>query len=260
MAIYTLTEAMDQVQILIEAKRKGFRLDTEFGRLVIEIVPYNYPLWEPVEVTRWVTAPETRFTSALMNTSADFYISIGDNGKSPTYRRIHIITALLKALLLSCVHGADDIPEDILDGAVTLYLQQNEGKVYPQAYLEREFKSTNLDRYRRAVLNDDLFTRNMTTRMMHARRVMLESEVVLKQYRNSCYSSSPDFKYIENIVGEGMLGIILYIASRNEAVSLKFERETYKMVVHETRTIDISSTLPSKETKLLQQFPTLKTK
>lgn len=257
MAIFNLQESVEYIHTCIKAGKGGFLMQTEFGKVVVEIFTYGYDIFDPVDVVEWTYAPNTRFCLDNADVSADYYMSIGDCGKSSLLRHIHIVQAMIKLLFMNCLHQKVD--QKVYDAAVTLYLKEFENKNLSQNLLEKEFGKCNLSLIQKSSkLIDAMLSNLILMRVENAQDVIKESDMILKQYKNTYHFVSPDLQYVEEHICEPILGVLLYVASKDPSISLSFERETYHMIVHESRTIQMDKIPRGKETRLLTSYPVIR--
>lgn len=168
-----MVESIRFIERNVEIGNNDIIMDTEFGRLVIEVNYEDYGPEARVIVEDWSDAPDTRFNMMNLNCKADFYVCIC-NPSSGLTLHLRAIEAMYKVMFRSMLRVA--ISDDIADAAILIHRYEQEGKQLTLNMLVHDFSRHNLNMMVRGndmvqYLVRDHFERRLST----AKQIIAES-------------------------------------------------------------------------------------
>ena len=119
-----MRDAVLKTEAEINYGRKGFFIDTEFGKLGIEINPFREldPL-HPVSLFSWEQSPDTQWAISHRNNDADYYVGINIFGIKNS-DKMAMIEAISRAMLFDS--GFVDPEDNIIQAMIVCYLTNYE--------------------------------------------------------------------------------------------------------------------------------------
>lgn len=112
------------VENALLAGRTGFCVNTDFGKIVVEL---NTMFEDNVIVTPWTDAPPTKFAMLNRNMHNDFYIAILP-GKTKYITHTRVIMAITKCLFFN-IFPDEEPSESIIDASIKAYLMGVDGHI-----------------------------------------------------------------------------------------------------------------------------------
>ena len=201
-----MNEAIDFIEKAINAGNSDIVVNTEFGKLVIDVNYEDYGPNETVIVEDWNTAPVTDFNMTHRNCNIDYYVCI-TNPVSELNLHLLIIEAMYRVMIkcFLCV----DIDHDIANAAVMIHRLEIEGKLLTVNMLYHDFLKHRINKItRHDSMVQYLVRQHVQTRFQNAKALIQNSS---KLYHSAVhfgvYQDNADSKYTRQI-----FGLMIYIA------------------------------------------------
>lgn len=121
---FDVVTAVEFIENAIMVGKSGFTLNTEFGKVGVEI---NNVFEDTIIVVPWIDAPDTRWAMKYRRSNNDFYMAIRP-GKTEAMTHARVIMAVSKAVLMTTFKDVD-MPEDVVDAAIKAFMIGNENYV-----------------------------------------------------------------------------------------------------------------------------------
>lgn len=142
MALFNMEEAVTYAENMINSSNpRGFFMRTEFGKIAVECWK-NLDPDVKVEVNTWNNAPATKWALCHSNRPCDYHILIS-KGKTAFATHVRVIEAMTRCMLMEIIDG--EIPEEILDAAMKLYINDIDLYVPNLNELENNYAIHNLN-------------------------------------------------------------------------------------------------------------------
>lgn len=209
-----IRSAVSYAEAQIMSERKGFFVNSEFGRIAFECNGFvdNSPL-HPVVIMPWTEAPGTQWAKAQQNEDCQMYISI-DTYDSELSDHLTVIEAMSRAMFMS-LGFEDSIPDEVVDAAVQIYIQNYDSLVLTINEMEDEFFRNHVNWFRGTmapnktkdlihVLVKELFT----IRLDAANRIVAKARTLVEDCIRTGKVSEDTF---QDDYSKEIYGLLLYI-------------------------------------------------
>lgn len=188
------------VENALLAGRTGFNVNTDFGRIVVEM---NTMFEDNVIVVPWIDAPPTKFAMLNRNEHHDFYVSILP-GKTKYITHTRVIMAITKCLFLN-IFPNEELGESIIDASIKSYLIGIDGHVPTINAVCRDWAVD----FMTPIVRNETSVKNLIRDMIirrddSANDVLIKAEEIISNSSKNMY----DDKYYRSI-----MGIIMYIGN-----------------------------------------------
>ena len=190
----------------IEIGNTDLIIDSEFGKIVIDV---NYEDFGPehrVFVEDWSDAPDTRFNMMNLNCKADFYVCIC-NPSSGLTLHLRVVEAMYRVMFKSMLRV--DISDEVADAAILIHRYEQEGKHLTTNMLVHDFCKYNLNMM---VRNNDmvqyLVRDHFEKRLAVAKKIVAEScEMFDREALRGIYRTVSMDNYSRQI-----FGLMIYVS------------------------------------------------
>lgn len=119
----------------VNASKDAFFVETDFGRIAVETYPKGIEGYRQVDVSTWEDAPPTRWARMNSYERCDYHCIIM-RGKTRFGTHSRVIEALSTCMLMELF---EEVPEEILDAAVKVYINDVDLYVPSINFLEEEY-------------------------------------------------------------------------------------------------------------------------
>lgn len=204
--IMDIDEAINYIKNSIVMDNDDIIVNTEFGRLVVEVNHEDYGPETNVIVEDWSFAPDT---VNMLDIKADYYICIV-NPVSDLSLHLKVVEAIYRVMFKNMI--GVDIDDEVADAAVMIYRRDHEKKQYNVNLLMHDFLRYNLNILSR---RDDmvkwLVRDRFERKIKDAKRVIgLSCNLFDNEYSDIVYDVINNDKFSRKI-----FGLILYVAKEN---------------------------------------------
>lgn len=222
-----MVTAVEYCENAINAGNTGFIMNTEFGRIGVELSIDKD--MDRVTVNEWCNAPNTRWAMIHRNINCDYHVIIL-KGKTKYVTHSRVIEALSVCLLMNIFH--EEPSQKVIDSAIMIYLQHIDKRLPPVNMLQHEYAANNINPIARVDSSVHYVIRELiTTRWNSAEEVM---DIGRKLTRSPRHGWTPDMISLYN---EGyyqdFVAIILYMAesiANRDRIILNIDLNEYHVV------------------------------
>lgn len=138
-----ISTAIEFMDTSVRSDVDGFFINTDLGKIAVEVTHEDYEVLNPIEIYPWQHAPATRWCMMNRNEDAVWYVSYGiDVRASRTWIHMKSVEAMTKIIFTNFVGTA--ITQDLVDAGVLSYLRSIDHKVITVNFIEDEFCRTAL--------------------------------------------------------------------------------------------------------------------
>lgn len=193
----------------VNASKDAFFVETEFGRIAVESYPKGIEGYGQVEVSTWEDAPPTRWARMNSYERCDYHCIIM-RGKTRFGTHSRVIEAMSTCMLMELF---EEVPEEILDAAIKVYINDIDFYVPSINFLEEEYVKNHFGLITRHNSNiRDLVRGNIRQREMSASMVIGSGRALSLTKHGSKHGSwDPDYIYdFDHGYNRTMMYVILY--------------------------------------------------
>lgn len=188
----------------INLGRNGFFLDTEFGKIGVEINPFKEmdPL-HPVLLVEWEQSPITSWATDKGNSNADYYVGINIFEKH-ALDHMAIIEAMSRVMLY---HTGITEPDDrVINALIWAYMNNYDENHLTINSMMAEYVTTHIGLMARNMLSVQSVVRELFQQRLDSANDIIEvgNELLLS------YNKQEDTEFIDRY-SEEVFGILLYI-------------------------------------------------
>lgn len=234
---YDFTDSIRHIERKFRDGTYGFFMNTIFGRIAVEEVTEDFDPMNPVTVTPWEIAPASNFCIRNSHVSADYYLAIGNSAIRKFPRHIHIIEGMFKVMFSSMLGTVPN--EDVIDAAVTVYVEEYENRRITMNQLVSEFLYANVGVFGRMNSMVDQMAEKIIRLRIEA------SEKVLREAQDILQHNIVDQEYMMFFVEpfyRDIFGIMLYCIKHDPTLQLNFKSSRYYGILiedeHQVRSYD----------------------
>lgn len=215
-----LVESIDAMENAIMAGKLGFFINTQFGKLAVEI-PNDFDVMNPVTVDYWDDAPKTKWTMKNNNKQADIYVSIGVHDKENIkFVRMKSIEAFHRAFFLAAL--GVDIGQDVSDAAVIAYTKDVEKKTLTRNFIESEYLKIHFN----PITRNDQMVHNMVSDIILSRQ---EAAKKVQKFGDIFLSMNNNIITFATQYNRDIFSIVCYILANIEDPSV-LNRHRFSMI------------------------------
>lgn len=188
----------------INLGRNGFFLDTEFGKIGVEVNPFKEmdPL-HPVLIVEWEQSPMTSLAVDKRNSKADYYVGINIFEKR-ALDHMAIIEAMSRVMLY---HTGITEPDDrVVNALIWAYMNNYDESNITINSMMAEYVTTHIGLVARNMLSVQYVVRELFQQRLDSANDIIEvgNELLLS------YNKQEDTEFIDKY-SEEVFGILLYI-------------------------------------------------
>lgn len=209
MKIIEFEEAIRYIEKNIEIGNNDLIVNTEFGKIVIDVNYEDYGPDVQVLVENWSTAPDTKFNMINVNCKADYYVCIA-NPSSKLTLHMRVVEAMYRVMFKNTLEV--DITNEIADAAVLIHRYEKEGKMLTVNMLHNDFCKHNLGIMVRG--NDMvqwLVRQHVERRLDDAKKIVIEASEMMDM---EIASGGYHYVCMDNYTRQ-IFGLMLYIAKKH---------------------------------------------
>jgi hypothetical protein len=182
-------------------------VDTEFGKLFIEVNTEDYGPEVSVIVNEWTVTPNA-FGTNNIKCKIDYYACIA-NPTSPLNLHMKVLEAIYKVMFLKLLKVK--VSDDIIDAAILIHRYENEGRPLTINMLVNDFCKHNISIFAR---NDDMvkyLVHNMFENRINAAKRILKECASIFDYRidgrSACINNCSNYH-------RQMIGLMIYAGKK----------------------------------------------
>lgn len=142
MVLFDIESAVLFTENAINASSNGFFIKTEFGKIAIESNPKGIECYDTITINAWECAPATRWALKHSHCNCDFHVII-EKGRRNFVTHARVVEALTRCMLMQIFK--QDIPEDIVDAGIKVYMGDVDHHIPPINEIENEYAHTRLN-------------------------------------------------------------------------------------------------------------------
>lgn len=142
MVLFDIESAVLFTENAIKASSNGFFIKTEFGKIAIESNPKGIDYYDPIVINTWECAPATRWALKHGHCNCDYHVII-EKGKRNFTTHARVVEALTRCMLMQFFK--QDIPEDIIDAGVKVYMGDIDHHIPSINEIENEYVHSRLN-------------------------------------------------------------------------------------------------------------------
>lgn len=188
----------------INLGRNGFFLDTEFGKIGVEVNPFKeMDPFHPVLIVEWEQSPMTSWAADKKNSNADYYVGINIFEKR-ALDHMAIIEAMSRVMLY---HTGITEPDDrVINALIWAYMNNYDQNKLTINSMMAEYVTIHIGLMARNMLSVQSVVRELFQQRLDSANDIIEvgAELLLS------YNKQEDTEFIDKY-SEEVFGIFLYI-------------------------------------------------
>lgn len=221
-----IRSAVSYAEAQLLSGHKGFFVNSEFGRIAFECNGFvnNSPL-HPIVIVNWQDAPGTSWCKLQQGEDCQYYVSI-DAYDSELSDHLAVVEAFSRAMFMSLGFG-DTVPDEVVDAAVQIYVQNYDETVLTINEMEEEFFNNHVNFFRGTmainktkdlihVLVKELFQ----IRLDAANKIVNRAVTLVDDCIRSGKVSESSF---QDVYSKEIYGLLLYLNGSQKAAAKELE-------------------------------------
>lgn len=196
----------------INSGKEGFFVNTEFGKVGVEINPFHdIDPFHPAVVLPWEESPETLWAIKSRNIDADYYLGI-NIFETEVSDHMAIIEGFTMVMMMNS--GFTNIQDNIINAAVSSYINNYDERNITINAMSHDYIITHMNTMAKGMKSVQMIVRELFQQKIDAGKDVIEiGSDLLKSYKDSGKIPEGFFndKYCEEI-----FGIMIYANMKQE--------------------------------------------